>query len=154
MAFCTRWLRQERATYRLPEKPTPVLFNHKVGGTAISCLLIIAISHLFFVLFHFNNASLVGYAKLVFSPNKHVSFSIPSFSFSQKPPWARQSIKVKAGRLSLPHTLSLDTLPKNTKLPAQSHPSKWPETTYMMNIYRDISETVGPSLCSPSVQAD
>lgn len=101
MAFCTRWLRQERATYRLPEKPTPVLFNHKVGGTAISCLLIIAISHLFFFfLFHFNNASLVGYAKLVFSPNKHVSFSIPSFSFSQKPPWARQSIKVKAGRLS------------------------------------------------------
>lgn len=68
----------------------------------------------------------------------------PSSYFLKKPQRVKQSIKVKGGHLFLRHTPSLDTLPKNTKLPVQCHPSEWPETsncsgtTILLTIYKTI----------------
>lgn len=78
LAFCAQRLRQERATYRLPEKPTPVLFNHgnlvSLNNRYFSSGLGEGVLFYFFYL-RFNNVSLVGCAKLVFSPNKHMFLS-------------------------------------------------------------------------------
>ncbi len=64
MAFCARRLRQERATYRLPETSTPVLFNHGNLMSLNRYFLSGLGEDVFFP--HFNNASLVGCAKSIF----------------------------------------------------------------------------------------